>query len=84
MHLAAARGARVVGLFGSTVPELGFSPLAPGAVVLGRPEPCRPCTVHGRDRCPRGHFRCLGRLEPADVAAAARAASASARGAGRL
>jgi heptosyltransferase II len=59
MHLAAARGVRVVALFGSTVPELGFAPAGEGHRVLCRHEPCQPCTIHGRDHCPRTHFRCM-------------------------
>ena len=59
MHLAAARGAPLVALFGSTVPELGFAPAGEGHVVLCRHEPCQPCTLHGRERCPRRHFRCM-------------------------
>jgi heptosyltransferase-2 len=59
MHVAAARGVPVVALFGSTAPELGFAPAGPGHVVLCRHEPCQPCTLHGRERCPKGHFRCM-------------------------
>ncbi len=59
MHLAAARGTRVVALFGSTSPALGFGPRGEGHAVLCRNEPCQPCTLHGREACPRGHFRCL-------------------------
>jgi ADP-heptose:LPS heptosyltransferase len=70
MHVAAARGVRVVALFGSTAPELGFAPAGPGHVVLCRHEPCQPCTLHGRPECPRGHFRCMRELRPADVLAA--------------
>ena len=64
MHLAAAVGTPVVGLFGSTVPELGFAPAGPGHGVLGLALSCRPCAVHGRRRCPLGHFACLAGLEP--------------------
>ena len=70
MHLAAARGLEVVALFGSTAPELGFAPAGPGHEVLCRHEPCQPCTLHGRERCPRGHFRCMVELGPAPVLAA--------------
>jgi len=59
MHLAAARGVRVVTLFGSTSPDLGFAPAGAGHAVICRNEPCQPCTLHGRERCPRGHFRCM-------------------------
>lgn len=67
MHLAAARGLGVVALFGSTAPELGFAPAGEGHEVLCRHEPCQPCTLHGRERCPRGHFRCMEGIAPADV-----------------
>lgn len=67
MHLAAARGLRVVALFGSTAPELGFAPAGPGHAVLCRHERCQPCTLHGREACPLGHFRCMRALEPTQV-----------------
>jgi heptosyltransferase-2 len=67
MHLAAARGVRVVALFGSTAPELGFAPAGEGHVVLCRHEPCQPCTLHGRAACPKGHFRCMLGLRPEEV-----------------
>jgi heptosyltransferase-2 len=70
MHLAAARGLGVVALFGSTAPELGFAPSGAGHEVICRHEPCQPCTIHGRARCPRGHFRCMEGIVPAGVARA--------------
>jgi heptosyltransferase-2 len=70
MHLAAARGLRVAALFGSTDPVLGFAPAGEGHVVLCRNESCQPCTLHGRDACPKGHFRCLTELKPEAVAEA--------------
>jgi heptosyltransferase-2 len=70
MHLAAACGLKLVALFGSTVPELGFAPAGAGHEVLCRHEPCQPCTLHGRRSCPKGHFRCMTDLKPGDVAAA--------------
>lgn len=70
MHLAAARGRRVVALFGSTSPVLGFAPAGEGHAVLCRNEPCQPCTLHGRERCPLGHHRCMREISPAEVLAA--------------
>ncbi|OGF15271.1 MAG: hypothetical protein A2W00_06700 [Candidatus Eisenbacteria bacterium RBG_16_71_46] len=67
MHLAAARGLRVAAMFGSTAPELGFAPAGEGHAVLCRREGCQPCTLHGRERCPRGHFRCMVELRPETV-----------------
>jgi heptosyltransferase-2 len=71
MHLAAARGARVVALFGSTSPVLGFAPCGEGHAVLCRNEPCQPCTLHGLEACPRGHFRCMTGITVDEVLAAA-------------
>lgn len=70
MHVGAARGARVVALFGSTSPVLGFAPSGEGHAVLCRNEPCQPCTLHGRESCPKGHFRCMRNLGPDEVFAA--------------
>jgi lipopolysaccharide heptosyltransferase II len=67
MHLAAARGVRVVALFGSTSPVLGFAPVGEGHAVLCRDLSCQPCTVHGREACPKGHFRCMTTIEPGEV-----------------
>lgn len=72
MHVAAACGTPVVAIFGSTSPVLGFSPCGPGHAVLCRELSCQPCTVHGRDRCPRGHFRCMLEIPVDDVLARVR------------
>ena len=68
MHLAAARGRPVVALFGSTSPVLGFGPRGEGHAVLCRDLSCQPCTLHGRERCPLGHLRCLTTIEVQEVA----------------
>jgi len=67
MHLAAAMGRSVVAIFGSTSPVLGFAPSGEGHAVLCRELSCQPCTVHGRETCPRGHFRCMREITPAMV-----------------
>lgn len=69
MHVAAARGTRVVALFGSTSPVLGFAPAGEGHDVICRNEPCQPCTLHGRDSCPKGHFRCMKGIDPEEIEA---------------
>ena len=69
-HLASAMGTPTVALFGPTVPEFGFGPLAARQAVLGRDDlPCRPCHRHGPEHCPLGHWRCMMELAPDDVAA---------------
>jgi heptosyltransferase-2 len=68
MHLAAAAGVPVVGIFGSTN-EKATSPLAHDgvpAVVLTNTVWCRPCRLR---ECPIDH-RCMTGIEPARVLAA--------------
>jgi len=58
-HLASGRGCRVVVLYGSTDPSLGFEPWGPHSVVEVAGLDCRPCDVHGKSACPLGHFKCM-------------------------
>ena len=60
LHLASAMNTPTVAVFGPTVPEFGFGPLAARATVVGNTElACRPCDRHGPQRCPLGHWRCM-------------------------
>jgi len=60
MHLASAMNARVAAIFCSTVPEFGFGPLSETSFVIQTEKKldCRPCGLHGRKACPKGHFDC--------------------------
>jgi heptosyltransferase-2 len=74
MHLASAMGTPTLAIFGPTVADFGFGPLAPRSSVVGHDKlPCRPCDRHGPQRCPLGHHRCMRDLTPALVAERARA-----------
>ena len=64
LHLGPALGVPAVGIFGGTVPELGFAGQGPRDEAVGIPLACRPCGVHGRDRCPLGHHACMRDLGP--------------------
>lgn len=67
-HLASAMGTPTVTVFGPTVPEFGFGPLAPGSVSVGvRGLSCRPCHPHGPEVCPLGHWKCMRELDVATV-----------------
>ena len=59
MHLAWAQHVPLVALFGPTTRSLGFFPRGPGAEVMERDLPCRPCGLHGARTCPEGHHRCM-------------------------
>jgi heptosyltransferase-2 len=64
-HLASAMGTPTLTIFGPTVPEFGFGPLAERNTVAGNTRlSCRPCDRHGPQRCPLGHWRCMRELTP--------------------
>jgi heptosyltransferase-2 len=64
-HLASAMGTPTLTIFGPTVPEFGFGPLAERHVIAGQEGlSCRPCHRHGPQRCPLGHWRCMRELTP--------------------
>jgi heptosyltransferase-2 len=68
-HLASAMGTPTLTIFGPTVPEFGFGPLAERHAVAGvEGLPCRPCDRHGPQRCPLTHWRCMRELGPEYVA----------------
>jgi len=63
MHMASAFGKKLFVLFGSSSKAFGFLPWQTTYELfevdgLG----CKPCSHIGRDRCPKGHFRCMNDL----------------------
>jgi heptosyltransferase-2 len=73
LHLASAMNTPTIAVFGPTVPEFGFGPLADASTVVGRDSlTCRPCDRHGPQKCPLGHWRCMREISPEDVAELAR------------
>jgi heptosyltransferase-2 len=68
MHVAAALGRPVIGLYGPTSPVFA-PPLSPDAVILDLELPCSPC---GQRVCPLGHHKCLNDLAPEQVLTALR------------
>ncbi|MFC2114317.1 glycosyltransferase family 9 protein [Bacteroidota bacterium] len=59
-HLASAMNAPVTMIFCSTVPEFGFGPLSnvSYSIEVDSKLNCRPCGLHGKKKCPEGHFNC--------------------------
>ncbi len=70
MHLAEAAGTPLVAMFGPTVREFGFFPSSPKSIVLERSIPCRPCSLHGSDRCRYVHHKCMKDISVEDVESA--------------
>lgn len=60
MHIGVAMGTPVVAIFGATVPAFGFGPVGRfDAVVETRGLKCRPCSIHGGEKCPIKTFDCM-------------------------
>lgn len=68
MHLGAALGTPVAGLFGPTSPALGFAPTGPAAEWLHLDLSCSPCSRHGRKACWRSRRYCMEDLSAQAVA----------------
>jgi len=58
-HIAAAMGSWVFSLFGPTVREFGFWPYSERGVVIEESVTCRPCGIHGHQKCPEGTHICM-------------------------
>jgi ADP-heptose:LPS heptosyltransferase len=59
LHLASSVNANVTAIFCSTVPAFGFGPLSDDSTVLEVKDlDCKPCGIHGYEKCPQGHFNC--------------------------
>ena len=68
MHIAAALNKRVVSIFGSTHPQLGFYPYKTNFYVYQNNKlSCRPCTKIGLSKCPAGHFKCMEEIKFEDI-----------------
>lgn len=60
LHFASAMNAPVAAMYCSTVPAFGFGPLSDISYIFETTETldCRPCGLHGKAACPKGHFKC--------------------------
>jgi len=67
VHMASAKGIPVVEIFGSTIPQFGFAPYGNKNVIIEKPLYCRPCGIHGKNKCPEKHFRCMKEITTQEV-----------------
>lgn len=65
LHLASSVNAPVTAFFCSTIPDFGFGPLSDDAIIVEVNEKlkCRPCGLHGKSSCPKGHFDCGNKIQ---------------------
>jgi heptosyltransferase II len=60
IHFAAAVNTPVVAIFGPTIPAFGFAPYSDRNVVVDiHGLKCRPCAIHGGNKCPIKTFECM-------------------------
>jgi len=67
LHIAVACRVPTVALFGPTTRELGFFPYGSGHRVIEKDLDCRPCGLHGANKCPLGHFKCMKEISADEV-----------------
>ena len=68
MHAGDALDVPLVAVFGPTSRELGFYPAGERSRVAERVGlECRPCTLHGDEKCPRGRLRCMEEVSMEEV-----------------
>jgi len=68
MHVASALKKKVVAIFGSTTEELGFFPYTTEHILIqNKYLKCRPCSHVGKNKCPKGHFKCMKEITAGQV-----------------
>jgi heptosyltransferase II len=69
LHMANAVGTKVIALFGATIPEFGFYPYGEkdGIFEINGLK-CRPCGIHGGNKCPIKTFDCMNKLSEKEIA----------------
>jgi heptosyltransferase-2 len=67
VHIASAMKKPAVAIFGSTIPEFGFAPYGEGNIVIEKKMDCRPCGIHGKNKCPEKHFKCMIEITTQEV-----------------
>ena len=75
MHIAAAFQKPIISVWGNTVPAFGMYPYYGSrssqqySVVEVNKLWCRPCSKIGYDKCPRGHFKCMEKIDLNEIIA---------------
>lgn len=60
IHFASAHNVPTLAIFGATVADFGYTPLADKKYISEVKElQCRPCGIHGGNYCPEKHFKCM-------------------------
>lgn len=68
-HFASTTNTKTLTIFGPTIPEFGFSPIAENSETISINLPCSPCHHHGLNTCPIQNHNCMVKLNPDNVIA---------------
>lgn len=68
LHFASSVNAPSTAVFCSTHECFGFGPLSEQSRLIEVQNLyCKPCGIHGYDKCPQGHFRCAREIQTNDL-----------------
>ncbi len=69
LHIGNAEGISVIAIFGATIPAFGFYPYGKNDIIFETNGlSCRPCSIHGGNKCPIGTFECMLRISEENIA----------------
>ncbi|MBN1633017.1 MAG: glycosyltransferase family 9 protein [Ignavibacteria bacterium] len=69
LHLANSVGTKVIAIYGATIPEFGFYPYGKNDKIFQvNGLKCRPCSIHGLNKCPVKTLDCLERIREEEIA----------------
>lgn len=68
LHIANSMGTLTIALFGATIPQFGFYPYGERDFIFETNGlKCRPCSIHGGDKCPVKTFDCMNNIDELKV-----------------
>ncbi|MGL6115216.1 MAG: glycosyltransferase family 9 protein [Cetobacterium sp.] len=69
IHIGSAwKKPHIIAIFGPTVKKFGFFPWSTNSEVIEENNlECRPCSIHGGSKCPKGHFKCMMDIKPEKI-----------------
>lgn len=72
IHIATSMNTPVIDIYGPTTPEIGFYPLSEKSISIEIKDlNCRPCKIHGGNKCPVRTFDCMKNILPENIFRAA-------------
>lgn len=64
LHIANSVGTKVIAIFGATIPAFGFYPFGENDIIIETNGlSCRPCSIHGGNKCPINTFVCMNDID---------------------